>query len=101
MNKEERRYMTSHVCEEIKSEMERAESIHGPFHSLHEALAVIREEYLELEEAIFWGVQRNENSRSVRSEAIQLAAMATRLAVTVTPPACNLDPLEAAEREAG
>jgi hypothetical protein len=84
MKNHERRFITSLVCEEIKKEIERSEEIHGSFHSLHEALAVIREEYLELEEAIFWGVQKNQNTDAVRSEAIQLASMATKLATMVS-----------------
>lgn len=46
-----------------------------PLHSRHEGIAVIREEYLELEEAIFRGSDWNR----VREEACQLAAMAIRL----------------------
>jgi hypothetical protein len=84
MKNSERRFMTSQVCEEIKKEMEYAESIHGSFHSLHEALAVIREEYLELEDAIFWSVTKNQEPKAVRTEAIQLAAMATKLAVMLS-----------------
>jgi hypothetical protein len=79
MKKSERRFLMSQVCEEIKKEIERTEEIYGSFHSLHEALAVIREEYLELENAIFWGVQKNRNTDEVRGEAIQVAAMATKL----------------------
>jgi hypothetical protein len=84
MKNSERRFIVSQVCEEIKKEIERSEEIHGSFHSLHEALAVIREEYLELEEAIFWGVQKNQPSDTVRSEAIQVAAMATKLAAMLS-----------------
>jgi hypothetical protein len=84
MKNSERRFIVSLVCEEIKKEIERSEEIHGSFHSLHEALAVIREEYLELEEAIFRGVQKNQNTDEVRSEAIQVAAMATKLAAMVS-----------------
>jgi hypothetical protein len=84
MKNSERRFLTSQVCEEIKKEIEYSEERHGLFHSLHEALAVIREEYLELEEAIFWGVQKNQDTKSVRSEAIQIAAMATKLAVMLS-----------------
>jgi hypothetical protein len=84
MKNSERRFVTSLVCEEIKKEIEHSEETHGLFHSLHEALAKIREEYRELEEAIFWGVQKNQNNQSVRSEAIQLAAMATQLATMVS-----------------
>ncbi len=47
MTKTERRLMTEKVALEVREEMERSEKSHGPFHSLHEALAILREEYIE------------------------------------------------------
>ncbi|HBT78110.1 MAG TPA: hypothetical protein DEB39_14570 [Planctomycetaceae bacterium] len=85
MTKTERRILTEKVALEIREEMERAENLYGPFHSLHEALAVIREEYLELEQAIFWGNKNGNNKATVRLEALQVAAMATRLLMMLTP----------------
>lgn len=99
MKNSERRFLTSQVCEEIKKEIERAETIHGSFHSLHEAIAVIREEYVELEEAIFCGVQKNQNIGEVRAEAIQLAAMAVKLAVMISLVPNNPLSLSSAENE--
>ncbi len=60
MTNTERRILAEKVALEIREEMKRAEALHGPFHSLHEAIAVIREEYKELEDAIFWGQQKRE-----------------------------------------
>ena len=80
------------------------------FASTHEAIAVIREEYLELEKEVFWGEkeaikeatehhkntnerikQMNINGRSriihkyrMRSEALQLAAMCVRFVQELT-----------------
>jgi hypothetical protein len=56
---------------------------HGTVESLHEAIAVIREEYLELENAVFFGNKNNLTVNDVKKEAIQLAAMATELAVLI------------------
>ena len=85
MTKTERCMLTEKVALEIREKMERAEELHGPFHSLHEAIAVIREEYCELENAIFWGNKNGDNNAAVRLEALQLAAMATRLLAMLTP----------------
>jgi hypothetical protein len=48
------------------------------FANQHEAIAVIREEYIELEKEIFLN-QKNYNLLRQRKEAIQLAAMCVRL----------------------
>ena len=48
----------------------------GPMASTHEGIAVIREEYLELEKEVFHGTPEAQ-----RDEAIQLAAMAVRFLV--------------------
>ena len=85
MTKTERQILTEGVALEIRDEMERAEDLHGVFHSLHEAIAVIREEYQELEQVIFWGNKNDDNIASVRLEALHLSAMATRLLMMLTP----------------
>ena len=85
MTKTERRILTEKVALEIREEMERAENLYGPFHSLHEAIAVIREEYRELEDAIFWGNKNGNNKATVRLEALHTAAMTTRLLMMLTP----------------
>ena len=61
---------------EVEAELTRATGIFGPFASAHEGIAVIREEYLELEEAVFTNMGHH-----ARKEAIQLAAMAVRFLV--------------------
>ena len=54
-----------------------AKSNYPPFHNLHEAYAVILEEMDELWAEI---KKKNPNKNLVRAEAIQVAAMAIRLA---------------------
>jgi hypothetical protein len=63
------------ILEYIKNEAERAFSRYGNFTSTHEALGVLTEEYHELIVAI----QGNRMDR-IRAEAIQLSAVALRLA---------------------
>ena len=76
--------MASAVAEEVKHEIDRSEEDFGPFHSLHEGLAVLREEYLEFENEVFWRTDKAE-TESVRNEAIQMAATAIRVAMMVSP----------------
>lgn len=99
MTRAERTILTERIALEIREEMERAEKLYGPFHSLHEAIAVIREEYSELESAIFWGNKNGNNVHTVRLEALQLSAMITRLLVMLTPPVRRDYTVADAERE--
>ena len=85
MTKTERRLMTEKVALEVREEMERSEKSHGPFHSLHEALAILREEYIETENAVFWEARKKGDPNLIRTEAIQVAAVAVRLAMMLTP----------------
>lgn len=62
----------------VRSELTRARARFGPFASAHEGLAVIREEYLEFERAVFHG-----DGAEALTEAVQLAAMATRYIVDI------------------
>ena len=80
-----RRYMASAIAEEVKHEVDQSEKHYGSFHSLHEGLGVLREQYKELEEAIFWGVMETGDAKCVRSAAIPVAAAATRIAMLVSP----------------
>ena len=52
------------------------------FASKAEAIAVIREEYLELENEVFWGKKKAADTKEwkdkMRAEAVQLAAMTLR-----------------------
>lgn len=77
----------------IKDEMESIpEKYQKPFNSTHEGLAVLREEYLELEDEIFFGEKRlagisdkaDLHKRKIRNEAIQVAAMACRIIQELT-----------------
>ena len=60
---------------EIRHEAEVACSLYGDFTSMHEALGVLQEEFDELKAEL-----RNNHLPAVRLEAIQVAAVATRLA---------------------
>jgi NTP pyrophosphatase (non-canonical NTP hydrolase) len=77
----------SEVMSECQSRMRAAELRYGGFASSHEALGVLTEEWDELRDAI-----RSNSLESIRGEAIDLAAVALRLA-----DACRSDP-EFAER---
>lgn len=65
------------MLEEIEAEVARSRTVHGPIASAHEAIAVIREEYLEAERLVFaqtlWPLH-------LRRELVQLAAMCVRAA---------------------
>lgn len=63
------------LTDSLRAEMARAEDRYGDFASTHEGLGVLTEEYHELIEAI----QGNRVDR-VRHEALQVAAVAMRLA---------------------
>ncbi|MDP4194826.1 MAG: hypothetical protein Q8940_07245 [Bacteroidota bacterium] len=60
----------------IRQERDRSDKIHGNFASIHEAIAVIREEYLELETECF---RRDFSPNRIEEEAIQLAAMCWKI----------------------
>ncbi len=80
----------------INDELESVpEKYHKPFNSMHEALGIIREEYVELENEIFFGEKKAKNHQyaqgqdaldpkviwreKVKREAVQVAAMCARL----------------------
>jgi len=70
--------------EEVRYEVERAKQLFpSMFINQHEAIAVIREEYLELEQECFKN-QKKYDLESQRKEAKQLAAMAIRLMIELT-----------------
>jgi hypothetical protein len=66
--------MSNMVIDVVLGELQRATAKFGKFHSSHEGIAVLREEYLELEREVFWGKDRD----CVTAEAIQVAVMALR-----------------------
>lgn len=63
------------VMAEVWAEMDRADSRFGDFRSSHEGLGVLIEEMDELRQAV-----RANAVESIRDEAIQVAAVAIRLA---------------------
>lgn len=67
------------MLEEIEHEMRLADERFGPFTSAHEAYGVLAEEVAELLEAI-----RANDADSVQREAMQVSAVAARLACCVT-----------------
>lgn len=89
------------TAEAIRIEMESIpEKYQKPFNSVHEGLAILREEYVELENEIFFGEKRaKEHSYTdepgaldpkiiwkirIKREAIQVAAMAARIIQELT-----------------
>jgi hypothetical protein len=69
---------------EVDAEVKRAKELFpSMFINQHEAIAVIREEYLELEQECFKN-QKKYDLAAQRKEAKQLAAMAIRLMVELT-----------------
>lgn len=62
--------------DDMRHELAHARVQHSPVNSLHEAIAVIREEYLELEAEVF---KKRPEPAHVRAEARQLGAMVARL----------------------
>jgi len=68
---------------EVWNEYQKASKLFPPMASPHEGLAIIREEYLELEEEVFkqHHTRTNEN---MRKEAKQVAAMAIRFMMDCT-----------------
>ena len=61
---------------ELGKEMRQAENKYGPFHSTHEGYGVLAEEVAELLDAI-----RSNNQEDIQGEAIQVAAVALRIAL--------------------
>jgi len=67
--------------EQVEAEAARAEEKYGPFRSSHEGLGVLLEEFHELTEAI-----RHNEPAEVQAEAIQVAAVAMRIAEALDLP---------------
>ena len=57
----------------VRDEIRQTTKVYGLFNSLHEAMAILREEYLEMEHEVFHG-----DIDKAREEALQVAAMAMR-----------------------
>ena len=66
----------------IVVELRRATATNGPFHSAHEGIAVIREEYDELwDEIKKKAIDRD--PEKLQEEAVQLGAMAVRFIIDI------------------
>lgn len=68
---------------DVGKELDRAIRKYPRFQSAHEGIAVLREEYLELETEVFKRPKKRRNGK-MREEAIQTAAMALRFVMDVT-----------------
>lgn len=68
------------LMNEVVTELARARSLFKPIYSPHEALGVIREEYIEFETEVFaFNLAKGRDTRpAMRKELIQLATMALR-----------------------
>ena len=75
-------YRSEDIEWRTEKQREYAETKYGPFTSTHEGYGVLCEEVEELLQAI-----RNNNPEAVFAEAIQVAAVAQRIAECVTLPA--------------
>ena len=84
MYKPLRRYMISAVAEEVKQEVDKDIEEFCLFHSLHEGLSALREQYQELEQEVFQEYQNGGNTDNVRQQALQVAAVAMRLATQLS-----------------
>ena len=66
--------------QQVAAELTRARSLFKPIYSPHEALGIIREEYIEFEQEVFkFNLAKGRDTRpAMRTELIQLATMALR-----------------------
>lgn len=85
MYKPLRRYMISAIAEEVKHEVDKDIEASGLFHSLHEGLSALRDEFVELEQEVFQEYQNGGNTENVRRQALQIAAVAMRLVLLISP----------------
>jgi hypothetical protein len=68
---------------DVAHELDRAIRKFKRFNSAHEGIAVLREEYLELEREVFKRAKKRKLAK-MREEAMQCAAMAIRFMTDVT-----------------
>jgi hypothetical protein len=66
---------TEVIIDMVSQELDKARLNFDPMTTYHEGIAVIREEYLELESEVF---NREQDRDKMRKECIHLAAMAIR-----------------------
>jgi rRNA processing protein Krr1/Pno1 len=79
---------TEHAIGILMEEHRIAVLQHKPFHSAHEGIAVIKEEYDELEKEI-WKKREQRDSSKLLKEAAHVAAMGLRFMVDVAMPLCE------------
>jgi len=84
MYKPLRRYMISAIAEEVKHEIDKDIAEFGLFHSLHEGLSALRAEYVDLEQEVFQDYKNGDNTDNVRCQALQVAAVAMRIAMQMS-----------------
>ena len=70
----------SHFLDVVQLEYARAASKHAPMNSLHEGYAVLLEEVDELWDQVKLNAEKRDRD-NIRTELVQIAAMATRIAV--------------------
>lgn len=70
------------AMDRICAEYHRARTLHRPMQSAHEGIAVILEEYRELEAEVF---RRRRIHSAMQREAVQLAAMALAFLCEIKP----------------
>lgn len=73
----------------ISAEYRRAADKFERFHSFHEGLAVLMEEFEKLKTEVF---RKDVSLRQMRMEAIQVGAMAVRFLVDLIDPEASHDP---------
>lgn len=66
----------------IRDEVERAETLHAPIHSLHEGYAVILEELDEVKAEV-WKKSSQRDMENIKKELVQCAAMCVRTLVNL------------------
>jgi hypothetical protein len=68
------------LMKEVETELARARSLFKPIYSPHEALGIVREEYIEFEKEVFeFNLGKGRDTRpAMRKELIQLATMSLR-----------------------
>lgn len=66
-----------HALEDVRDELLRAISLHGPLHSAHEGYSVLLEEMDELWDHVKMK-QKDRDMEAMRKEAVQVAAMALK-----------------------
>lgn len=65
----------AHIIKDVLHEVARASGIHGPFHSPHEGLGIIEEEFEELKKVVW---QKRPDTWELRKEATHVACTVLR-----------------------